>query len=181
MCSIFLQKGSLNIIVWQQSIGFLMFLWYQWSLRKGCGDMAKPKILFLCIGNTCRSQMAEGFALAYGQGNVEVQSAGTQAFGEVNALSASAMAQLGIDISVQSSDQLSLDMIDWADVVVTLGCCRADELCPAGFKGRKMDWPIADPFGGPADMMERVRDDIDERVKGLLEELNARDDGGLDN
>jgi protein-tyrosine-phosphatase len=63
-------------------------------------------------------------------------------------------------------------MLDWADVVVTLGCCKADELCPVGFKGRKFDWPIDDPFGGPMDMMERVRDDIQQRVKGLIEELS---------
>ncbi len=139
--------------------------------------MAKPRVLFLCIGNTCRSQMAEGFARTYGKGLVEIKSAGTSAFGEVNGLSTASMAELGIDISVQSSDQLSGDMLDWADVVVTLGCCKADELCPADFQGRKLDWPIADPFGGPMDTMERVRDDIEERVRGLLEELSPNEEG----
>jgi arsenate reductase len=135
--------------------------------------MEKPRVLFLCIGNTCRSQMAEGLALSYGQGNIEIKSAGTHAFGSVNALSTEVMAEIGIDISTQSSDQLSPDMLDWADVVVTLGCCKADDLCPVGFKGRKLDWPIDDPFGGPANMMERVRNDIDKRVKGLLVELGT--------
>lgn len=139
--------------------------------------MAKSRVLFLCIGNTCRSQMAEGFARTYGKGLVEIKSAGTSAFGEVNGLSTASMAELGIDISVQSSDQLSGDMLDWADVVVTLGCCKADELCPVDFIGRKLDWPIADPFGGPMDMMERVRDDIEGRVRGLLEELSPNSEG----
>ena len=142
--------------------------------------MAKPRILFLCIGNTCRSQMAEGFARAYGEGLVEIKSAGTSAFGEVNGLSTASMAERGIDISTQSSDQLSGDMLDWADVVVTLGCCRADELCPVDFQGRKLDWPIDDPFGRSMDMMERVRDDIEVRVKGLLEELSLNAEGKED-
>ena len=142
--------------------------------------MAKPKILFLCIGNTCRSQMAEGFARTYGKGLIEIKSAGTSAFGEVNGLSATSMSEIGIDISVQSSDQLSDDMLEWADVVVTLGCCKADELCPVDFTGRKLDWPIDDPFGGPMDMMDRVRDDIEERVKGLLEELGPNAEGKAD-
>jgi len=137
--------------------------------------MANPRVLFLCIGNTCRSQMAEGFARSYAFDKVDIKSAGTHAFGTVNGLSTESMAEIGIDISRQSSDQLTPDMIEWADVVVTLGCCRADELCPSDFKGRKMDWPIADPFGGPADMMERVRNDIDRRVQGLLDELGACD------
>ena len=141
--------------------------------------MAKPRILFLCIGNTCRSQMAEGFALSYAKESVDILSAGTSAFGEVNALSTEAMADIGIDISTQSSDQVTAGMIDWADVVVTLGCCKASEICPADFKGRTLDWPIADPFGGPVDMMERVRDDIDERVKGLLAELGLKNEGTI--
>ncbi len=139
--------------------------------------MANPRVLFLCVGNTCRSQMAEGFARSYGVDKVDIKSAGTHAFGVVNGLSTESMAEIGIDISTQSSDQFTLDMIDWADIVVTLGCCKADELCPADFQGRKLDWPIADPFGGPSDMMERVRNDIDRRVKGLLVELGALDEG----
>ena len=134
--------------------------------------MAMPKILFMCIGNTCRSQMAEGFARSYGEGFVEIKSAGTHAFGEVNRGTALSMAEIGIDISGQSSDQFEESMVEWADVVVTLGCCRADDLCPSDYQGRKIDWPIADPFGGSMDMMNQVRDDIDERVKGLFRELN---------
>jgi arsenate reductase len=116
--------------------------------------------------------MAEGFARTYGEGYVEVKSAGTHALGEVNAGSIASMADIGIDISGQTSDQFDEAMVDWADVVVTLGCCRADDLCPQGFEGRKIDWPVDDPYGGSVDMMNRVRDDISERLNGLFLELN---------
>jgi arsenate reductase len=132
----------------------------------------------MCIGNTCRSQMAEGLARAYGEGYVEVKSAGTHALGEVNRGSIDSMADIGIDISGQTSDQFDEGLTEWADVVVTLGCCKADDLCPVGFVGRKIDWPVDDPYGAPSDMMDRVRDDIAERLKGLFMELNLSE-GGL--
>lgn len=131
------------------------------------------KILFVCVGNTCRSQMAEGFAKALGNGSVEVRSAGTSAAGHVNRATAEAMNELGIDISGQQSKQLTDEMIDWADVVVTLGCCSADMLCPTDFKGKKIDWKIEDPLGRPPEVMRRVRDDIEQKVKDLLAENGA--------
>ncbi len=126
-------------------------------------------ILFLCVGNTCRSQMAEGFARAMGNGQVSVRSAGTAAAGVVNAVTIEAMKDVGVDISGQTSDQFTFDMLDWADVVVTLGCCSADMLCPVDFKGEKYDWPIDDPLGRPPEVMERVRDDIEARVRALID------------
>ncbi|MEE8574122.1 MAG: arsenate reductase ArsC [Thermodesulfobacteriota bacterium] len=128
----------------------------------------KRKILLLCIGNTCRSQMAEGFARFYGKDRVEIRSAGTHAMGVVNRGSADAMAEKGIDITSQTSDQLTSDMITWADVVVTLGCCSTDELCPESYEGEKHDWPIDDPIGRPLEVMRRVRDDIETRIKELV-------------
>ena len=126
------------------------------------------KILFVCVGNTCRSQMAEGFAKAYGDGSVEVRSAGTSAAGRVNGSTIEAMKEIGIDISSQTSKQLTDEMLDWADVVVTMGCCSASDLCPVTFKGRKYDWNIDDPLGRPWEVMQRVRDDIADKVKGLI-------------
>lgn len=128
------------------------------------------KILFVCVGNTCRSQMAEGFARKYGAGRAEVRSAGTSAAGVVNRSTMEAMKEVGIDISGHTSDQLSSEMVDWADVVVTLGCCSADSLCPAAFAGRMFDWKIDDPLGRPWDVMQRVRQDIEDRVKELIGE-----------
>ncbi|MBI5587770.1 MAG: arsenate reductase ArsC [Deltaproteobacteria bacterium] len=126
------------------------------------------KVLFVCVGNTCRSQMAEGFAKAYGKGKVEARSAGTSAAGYVNRSTIVAMKEAGIDISNQTSKQVTDEMLQWADVVVTMGCCSADNLCPVTFKGKKYDWKIDDPLGRPWEVMERVRDDIEEKVKGLI-------------
>ncbi|MEK7313335.1 MAG: arsenate reductase ArsC [Deltaproteobacteria bacterium] len=131
----------------------------------------KKKILFVCVGNSCRSQMAEGFAKAYGRNEVEIKSAGTCASGIVHRGAIEAMAEKGIDISSQTSDQLTDDTIEWADIVVTMGCCSADELCPAFGKAEKYDWPIGDPLGRPWEVMQSVRDDIEERVKKLLKGL----------
>ncbi len=129
----------------------------------------RKKVLFVCVGNTCRSQMAEGFARFYGKDRIEVRSAGTSAMGVVNRATIDAMMEKGVDISQQTSDQLTEDMIEWADVVVTLGCCSADTLCPVSFKGEKIDWAVEDPIGQPFEVMRRVRDDIERRVRELLQ------------
>ncbi|MBW7956905.1 MAG: arsenate reductase ArsC [Deltaproteobacteria bacterium] len=126
------------------------------------------KILFVCVGNTCRSQMAEGFAKRHGGEKVEVRSAGTSASGYLNRSTVEAMKEAGIDISGQSSDQLADEHIRWADVVVTMGSAPADEICPDWFKGRKYDWMIEDPLGRPWDVMQRVRNDIEKRVRELI-------------
>ncbi|MBI5560882.1 MAG: arsenate reductase ArsC [Deltaproteobacteria bacterium] len=131
----------------------------------------KKNILFVCVGNSCRSQMAEGFAAAYGKDKAEVKSAGVAASGVVNRSALEAMKEKGIDIKGQTSKQLTSEMIRWADVVVTLGCCGAEELCPVGFKGEKYDWPVDDPLGLPWEAMRRVMDDIEKRVKRLIEGL----------
>ncbi len=131
-------------------------------------DGVKRKLLFVCVGNTCRSQMAEGFAKRYGGDSVEVRSAGTSAAGYVNKSTIRAMEEVGIDISKQTSDQLTDEMLEWADVVVTLGCCSADELCPAGSRADALDWKIEDPLGRPWEVMQRVRDDIEKKVRELI-------------
>ncbi len=129
----------------------------------------RKNILFVCIGNTCRSQMAEGFGRLLANGRFGVESAGTAAFGHVNVETITAMSEVGVDISRQTSKQLLSAMIACADIVVTLGCSRADELCPASFKGVKLDWKIEDPLGKPPDVIRRVRDDIKRRVEELFE------------
>jgi arsenate reductase len=116
--------------------------------------------------------MAEGLARYIGGEKLEVKSAGTAATGFVNRNIIEAMAERGIDISGQTSDQLTDEMIRWADVVVTLGCCTADELCPLSFKGKKHDWPIEDPLGRPMELTRRVREEIETRVKALISELS---------
>lgn len=129
---------------------------------------AIKKILFVCVGNTCRSQMAEGFALSHGKGCVEVRSAGTSAAGFVHPATIEVMREKGIDISGQTSDQLTDEALKWSDCVVTMGCCSVDEICPISYKGEKYDWPIEDPLGRPLEDSRRIRDDIEERVKELI-------------
>lgn len=131
----------------------------------------KIKVLFVCIGNMCRSQMAEGFARHYGEDFVESYSAGTHHTGQVSERAIEVMAEQGIDISRQYSKGLSDVPFMEMDYVVTMGCCSADELCPVAYRGDKIDWPIEDPIGHSSLIFRRVRDDIEDRVKGLLEEI----------
>ncbi|MBI5455304.1 MAG: arsenate reductase ArsC [Deltaproteobacteria bacterium] len=128
------------------------------------------KILFVCVGNTCRSQMAEGFANRYGNGKIEAMSAGTSAAGIVNGYTIDAMKEIGIDISGHTSVQLTREMIEWADIVVTLGCSSAETLCPSSYDGKKYDWKVEDPLGRPWEFMQRVRDSIGRKVRELIDD-----------
>ncbi len=132
----------------------------------------KINLLFVCRGNTCRSQMAEGFAGAYGDGRINVRSAGTTAFGEVVRQTIEVMKEKGIDVSGNSSDQLTDEMMEWADIVVSMADYTADELCPESFKGVKLDWDIYDPYACSMDVYRRSRDEIENRVKQLLEQIS---------
>ncbi len=133
-------------------------------------------ILFVCTGNSCRSQMAEGFARHLAEPGTTVQSAGLEAHGQ-NPRALAAMAEVGVPIDAQASTQLTDAMLDAADVVVTV-CGHADEHCPLLPLGtRKYHWPIDDPAratGSEAEItaeFRRVRDAIRERVGELLQTL----------
>jgi arsenate reductase len=130
-------------------------------------------ILYLCTGNSCRSQMAEGWTRRLGGERVEVQSAGIEAHGK-NPRAISVMLEAGIDISGQESTIVSEDMLRRADVVVTV-CGHADEMCPvlpAGVK--KIHWPLTDPAkasGNEQQIMDEfraTRDEVEKRVLDLL-------------
>jgi len=134
---------------------------------------APVRILFLCTGNSCRSQMAEGFARALGGADVSVQSAGIEAHGQ-NPRALAAMAEIGIDISAQQSTRVSPALLAEADLVVTV-CGHADEHCPVLPPGtRRVHWPLEDPAkatGSEAQIMARfreIREQIRERVSALL-------------
>jgi arsenate reductase len=131
-------------------------------------------ILFLCTGNSCRSQMAEGWARQLGGESFAVQSAGMECHGQ-NPYAISVMAEAGVDISAQESTQLTSDMLALAELVVTV-CGHADEHCPVLPAGiRKEHWPLEDPAGatGSGEEVMNVyrasRDDIQRRVADLLE------------
>ena len=134
------------------------------------------QLLFLCTGNSCRSQMAEGFARALAGPSVTVDSAGIEAHGK-NPRAIAAMEELGVDISAQESTRVTDAMLQAADVVVTV-CGHADEHCPMLPGGvHKVHWPLDDPAkatGSEAEItaeFRRVRDDSRERVAALLAEL----------
>ncbi len=137
--------------------------------------MNKPfNILFLCTGNACRSQMAEGWARWFGRPLFEVQSAGIECHGK-NPRAITVMKEAGLDISRQESTKVTDDMIQMADLVVTV-CGHADEHCPVlAADTKKEHWPLQDPArveGTEEDIMDAFRasrDDIKQRVKDLLE------------
>lgn len=142
-------------------------------------ERERLRLLFLCTGNSCRSQMAEGFARTLGGERVEVVSAGIEAHGK-NPRAIAIMAEAGIDISGQDSTRVSEAMIDEADLVVTV-CGHADDHCPALPPGtRRLHWPLPDPAKATgseeeiAHAFRAVRDDIRDRVRDLLRhELTA--------
>ncbi|MEE8211854.1 MAG: arsenate reductase (thioredoxin) [Acidiferrobacterales bacterium] len=133
-------------------------------------------ILFLCTGNSCRSQMAEGWARALAGPQIEVRSAGIEAHGK-NRGAIAMMKEAGIDISKQESTRLMPEMLDWADYVVTV-CGHADEHCPVVPPGtRKQHWPLDDPAkarGSEDEIMavfRATRDEIERRVRALVNRL----------
>ena len=137
-------------------------------------------ILFLCTGNACRSQMAEGWAKWYGRPLFDIQSAGIESHGK-NPRAIAVMKEAGVDIAKQESTKVTDEMIERADLVVTV-CGHADEHCPVLPPGtRKEHWPLEDPAKAEKDFKgdeERImqqfrdsRDDISRRVKELLERL----------
>ena len=136
--------------------------------------MPEPvNILFLCTGNSCRSQMAEGWARHFGGDRLEIQSAGIEAHGK-NPRAIAVMQEAGIDISGQESTILSDAMLEKADIVVTV-CGHADELCPVlPPTVEKIHWPLTDPAkasGTEDEIMDKfraTRDEVNERVRELL-------------
>ncbi len=134
----------------------------------------KRHVLFLCTGNSVRSQMAEGFLKILGGEHFAVKSAGTNPAG-VNPRSVEVMKEEGVDISIQSSDKLTADMLDWADLLITL-CGDAHENCPVVPKEvEKRHWPLSDPSlgeGTEEENMKRFRETRD-LIKGYVEELVA--------
>jgi protein-tyrosine-phosphatase len=129
-----------------------------------------PAILFLCVHNAGRSQMAAGFARSLGGGRVDVFSGGSEPAGRVNAAAVEAMNELGIDIHDQIPQPWSDEIVRTADVVVSMGCGDA---CPVFPGKRYVDWELNDPAGQPIEFVRRVRDDIRHRVEGLLAELGV--------
>ena len=130
-----------------------------------------PSIVFLCVHNAGRSQMAAGWASAIGGDRVEVFSGGSDPASEVNPAAIAAMREVGIDIASEFPKPWTDEVIQAADVVITMGCGDA---CPI-FPGKRYeDWDVADPAGLAVEDMRPIRDDIEERVKVLMDQLGVQ-------
>jgi arsenate reductase len=130
--------------------------------------MTPPKIVFLCVHNAGRSQMAAAWAQHIAGGRVEVFSGGSDPAAEVNPAAVEAMAEVGIDVSTARPRRWTDDDVASADVVVTMGC--GDE-CPLFPGVRYEDWDLTDPAGLGVEEVRPIRDEIEDRVNGLLESL----------
>ena len=130
--------------------------------------MSNPTVLFVCIHNAGRSQMAAGYLRHLGAGRVEVLSAGSAPAGSINPVAVQAMAEEGIDIAAEQPKILTTDAVKTSDVVITMGC---GDTCPFYPGKRYEDWVLDDPAGQGIDAVRPIRDEIRGRVEALLQEL----------
>ena len=127
-----------------------------------------PSVLFVCVHNAGRSQMAAGLLQHLAGDRIEVRSAGTQPAGQINPAAVAAMAEIGIDITAATPKVLTGEAVESSDVVITMGC---GDTCPYFPGVSYRDWKLDDPAGQPVDVVRRIREDIAERVRALIDEL----------
>lgn len=130
----------------------------------------KPSVLFVCVHNAGRSQMAAGFLSHLGGGDIEVRSAGSAPADQINPVAVAAMAEVGIDITAEQPKILTDEAVQASDVVITMGCGDA---CPFYPGKRYEDWELDDPAGQGIEAVRPIRDDIRGRVEALIAELRA--------
>ena len=135
---------------------------------------ARPSVLFVCVHNAGRSQMAAAYLGHLGGDSVEVRSAGSAPRDQVNPMAVAAMAEEGIDISAKVPQILTPEAVEVSDVVVTMGC---GDVCPFFPGTRYEDWVLDDPAGQPIEVVRRIRDEIRARVVALLAELGVAESG----
>lgn len=126
------------------------------------------RILFVCVENAGRSQMAEAFANHYGKGKVVASSGGVKLAEKVNPVVVEVMKEKDIDISAAKPKPLTMKLIQEADQVITMGC-SVEEMCPAPLAKNVVDWHLEDPKGKSIDKVREIRDEIERRVLALLE------------
>jgi arsenate reductase (thioredoxin) len=129
---------------------------------------SEPEVLFVCVHNAGRSQMAAGLVKLRSQGRIHVRSAGSAPGEEINPVAVQAMAELGVDMSGEFPKPLTDEVVRAADVVITMGCGDA---CPVYPGKRYEDWELDDPAHTDLDGVRRIRDEIAERVRRLVGEL----------
>ena len=130
----------------------------------------KPSVLFVCIHNAGRSQMAAAYLTHLGRGRIDVRSAGSAPADEVNPAAVAAMAEEGIDMSAETPKVLTDQAVQASDVVITMGC---GDTCPIYPGKRYEDWVLADPAGQGVEAVRPIRDELRRRVETLITELLA--------
>ena len=129
---------------------------------------AKPSVLFVCVHNAGRSQMAAALLAQLSDGQIEVRSAGTAPADAINPVAVAAMAELGIDITAEAPKVLTADTVQTSDVVITMGC---GDTCPYFPGVSYRDWKLDDPAGQPLEAVRPIRDAIAGLVRKLVDEL----------
>jgi arsenate reductase (thioredoxin) len=128
-------------------------------------------VVFVCVHNSGRSQMAEAFFNQIMQGKAQAFSAGTQPGDSINPVVIAAMKEVGIDIGNNKPKMLTLEMVEKADRMITMGCgAEAGAVCPASFIETE-DWALEDPKGQPIEQVRKIRDEIRERINKLVKEI----------
>ena len=142
------------------------------ALAQAEGTVAKdvPEVLFVCVHNAGRSQMAAALLDHHAGGRVHVRSAGSAPIAAINPVVVEAMAELGLDLGAEFPKPLTDDVVAAADVVVTMGCGDACAVYPGK---RYLDWTVPDPDGQSLEVVRTIRDDVDARVRALLADLTA--------
>jgi arsenate reductase (thioredoxin) len=142
------------------------------ALAQWEGSIVKeqPEVLFVCVHNAGRSQMAAGLVKLRSEGRIHVRSAGSDPADEINPAVVEAMRELGVDMSEEFPKPLTDEVVRAADAVITMGCGDA---CPIYPGKRYEDWVVDDPAGRDLEAVRRIRDEIDERVRKLIDELLA--------
>ncbi|MFJ5558943.1 arsenate reductase ArsC [Streptomyces sp. NPDC093250] len=130
----------------------------------------KPSVLFVCVHNAGRSQMAAAWLTHLAGDCVEVRSAGSNPGEHVNPAAVEAMREVGIDISAEVPKMLTVDAVRESDVCITMGC---GDTCPVFPGKRYLDWTLDDPAGQTVDAVRPIRDEIEHRVRGLLDDLGV--------
>jgi arsenate reductase len=128
----------------------------------------KPSVLFVCVHNAGRSQMAAGWLAHLAGDRVEVRSAGSAPADQINPVAIEVMKEVGIDIAAESPKILTVDAVEASDVCITMGC---GDVCPVFPGKRYLDWTLDDPAGQGIEPVRVIRDEIKTRVEGLIKEL----------
>lgn len=128
----------------------------------------RPSVLFVCVHNAGRSQMAAAFLTHLAGDRIEVRSAGSEPADAVNPAVVKAMAEVGIDIAAQTPKVLTVQAVQSSDVVITMGC---GDVCPVFPGKRYLDWTLDDPAGKDLDAIRPIRDEIEQRVRTLIDEI----------